>query len=150
MTPTPPTPPDGRQYDRSNGQGRIEEANREHEVSGVNGKVAAVEEHRRNARIRGGKREERSADPRAGQEEQSVGRERQMRDHVELRNEPTLPNYVFRYRLDRSACVLYDTTRGRRRRRRPGAPRRAGRRRRLPSCRRCHHHATPYRTVNHR
>lgn len=38
--------------------------------------------HSQDARVRGGKREERSADPRARQEEQPVGGEGQMRHHV--------------------------------------------------------------------
>lgn len=39
--------PDGRQYASRHGQGRSEEADREHEVPGVDGALAAVEEHRR-------------------------------------------------------------------------------------------------------
>lgn len=36
----------GSQYTRHHGQGRTEEADREHEVPGVHGTVAPVEEHR--------------------------------------------------------------------------------------------------------
>lgn len=53
--------------------------------------MAIVEEHRRDARVRGGEREERSADPRTRQEEQPVGGEGQMRHHVNtiiLQNQP--------------------------------------------------------------
>lgn len=43
----------GSQYTRHHGQGRTEEADREHEVPGVHGTVAPVKEHRGNARVRG-------------------------------------------------------------------------------------------------
>lgn len=37
--------PDGRQYARRHGQGRFEEADRKHEVPGVDGALAPLEEH---------------------------------------------------------------------------------------------------------
>lgn len=44
--------------------------------------MAIVKEHRCDARVRGGEREERPADPRARQEEQPLGGEGQMCHHV--------------------------------------------------------------------
>lgn len=79
------TPPfHGRQFAQQHGQGRTEEADREHEIPGVDGTLAAIEKHRSDARIRRGEREERPTDPCARQEEQPVGREGQVYHHVEV------------------------------------------------------------------
>lgn len=58
--------PDGRQYARRHGQGRSEEADREHEVPGVDGALASLEEHRSNEGVRGRERKKRPLDPRPG------------------------------------------------------------------------------------
>ena len=63
-------------------QGRAEETDREHEVPGDHGALAAVPEHRSDAGVRGGEREERPPDPRAGQEEQPLGGEREVLHNV--------------------------------------------------------------------